>query len=207
MNVKGLILLTGQYGTSHKEVGKKLSNLANKKLKHLTKIQPITRFYSIEKELWDIANGSEAFFEKLNDQERDKIWRKAFCEIQKQIKKDNPVFPIVSLHVVYLWKKRFFSCVDWDFLTTIQPSVIVTLIDDIYDIQGRIATSQKKGVRIPEEDRSLFAILSWRLREIHTCNLIAKHLYVNPEHFPSVDKLLRKGDAFFSSNHNELEQV
>lgn len=202
MNVEGLILLTGQYGTSHEEVGKKLSNLVSKRLPTPTTIQPISKFYSIEKELWEIAGGSEAFFEKLNDQDRDKIWFEAFLKIQRQIKADNPVFPILSLHVVYLWKKRFFSCVDWDLLTTIQPSVIVTLIDDIYDIQGRIATSQKKGVRIPAEDRSLFAILSWRLREIHTCNLIAKHLYVNSEYFPSVDNLLRKGNASF-----ELEQV
>lgn len=206
MIIPGLILLTGQYGTSHEEVGKKLSNLVDKRLSELSKIQPISKFYSIEKELWDIAGSSEAFFEKLNDQDRDKIWLQAFLKIQRQIKKDNSLFPILSLHVVYLWKKRFFSCVDWDFLTTIQPAVIVTLIDDIYDIKGRIEESQQPAVRMNEEDRSLFAILSWRLREIHTCNLIAKHLYVNPERFPSIENLFRKESMLFSATHSEIEQ-
>ncbi|MBI3753492.1 MAG: hypothetical protein HY266_05510 [Deltaproteobacteria bacterium] len=207
MSIPGLILLTGQYGTSHEDVGNNLSNLANKKLKHLSRVQPISKFYSIEKELWDIGGSSEAFFEQLNDQDRDKIWLQAFLKIQRQIKQDNPLFPILSLHVVYLWKERFFSCVDWDILTTLQPSVIVTIIDDIYDIKGRIETNQQSAVRMNEEDRSLFAILSWRLREIHTCNLIAKHLYVNPEHFPSIDNLLRKENISSSINLNELEQV
>lgn len=207
MSAPGLILFTGQYGTSHEEVGKKLSDLVSRRLSGLSKIQPISKFYSIEKELWTIAGGSEAFFEKLNDQERDKIWLEAFLKIHQQIKKDNPIFSILSLHVVYLWKKRFFSCVDWDFLRTIQPTVIVTLIDDIYDIKGRIETSQQPAVRMNEEDRSLFAILSWRLREIHTCNLIAKHLYVNPERFPSIENLFRKENMPFSVTYSEIEQI
>lgn len=209
MSAQGLILLTGQYGTSHGEVGKKLSNLANEKLKHLTIVQPISKFYSIEKELWDNENDSEAFFEKLSDQDRDERWLKAFLKIQSQIKNDNALFPILSLHVVYLWKKRFFSCVNWDFLTIIQPSVIVTLIDDIYDIKGRIEESQQLRVGMNEEDRSLFAILSWRLREIHTCNLIAKHLYVNNENFPSCDKLLHQTVSYNNDYHlqNEIQQV
>ncbi|MBU4492114.1 MAG: hypothetical protein KKD69_06590, partial [Euryarchaeota archaeon] len=156
------------------------------------------------------AGSSEAFFEQLDDQDRDKNWLQAFLKIQRQIKKDNPLFPILSLHVVYLWKKRFFSCVDWNILTTLQPSVIVTLIDDIYDIKGRIETNQKAAVTMNEDDHSLLAILSWRLREIHTCNLIAKHLYVNPERFPSIDNLLlRRTESmlFDVTCLDEIEQI
>jgi hypothetical protein len=201
-----IILLTGQYGTSHAEVSAHLRWLASERLHHLTSLHPIACSYSVEDEIWDLTGGPEAFFELPNDSERDDIWNEAFVRVRAKIDRESPVFAFVSLHVVYLWKKRFFSSVDWDRLLTIQPRAIVTLIDDVYDISTRIAEGQERdGVRVPGGGYPLQEILAWRLREIHTSSLIAKHLRVNPEGFPSIDRFL--ADSNRNSRHIERREL
>lgn len=186
-----VILLTGQYGTSHDIVGNTLCNLANERLRDLSRIQPISKFYSIDKEIWKITGGSQVFFDFPTDNERHEAWKRAFSTIKAKIEHENPVFAIISLHVINYWKGRFFSCVDWDYLITIKPRVIITIIDDIYDIHTRIIETQRsRGVTIPEGQYNLLEILSWRLREIHTCNLFSKHLFINPGLFPSIKMFL-----------------
>lgn len=204
-----VILLTGQYGTSHHKVAETLCGLAKKRLKGLTKIQPLMEFYSLEDKVWEVTGTPEAFYELPNDSERDELWKDAFSTIKAKIENDNPVFAIVSLHVVYFWKERFFSCVDWDRLVTLEPRVILTLVDDIYDIHERILSDQqRRGAQVPGGRYSLLEILSWRMREVHTCNLLAKHLFVNPELFPSIDRFLQnKTKTNQDISRHELEQI
>ena len=201
-------LITGQHGTSHEKVADTLCNIVNEKEKSDYSIS-VAKSYSLDKEIWSLAGSPEVFFEWPDDKKRDDVWIEAFLKIQDKIKKDNPLFAFISLHVVYLWKKRFFSCVDWDHLITIQPKVILTLIDDIYDIHTRVVNSQKAhGAKIPKGSYNLFEILSWRLREIHTCNLIAKHLFVNPECFPYTDRFIKEEKITRLQHlHNEIKQV
>lgn len=204
-----VLLLTGQYGTCHSTVGNTLCRMASEKLAHLTTVQPIARFYSVEQQIWLLTGAPEVFFELPNDAERDQLWHDAFTTIRSKIEEENPLFAFLSFHAVHFWKKRFFSCVDWDRLLTIQPQVILTLVDDIYDIHTRITEDQtRKGVGIPRGQLTLQELLSWRLREIHTCNLIAKHLRVNPEWFPSVERFLKnRAKQIRGLDRRELDQI
>lgn len=212
-----VILLTGQYGTSHKTVADTLRKMAEKTVadtlrkraeEELSLIpdQPIVMTYSIDDALWKCSNGPTAFFKLPNDKMRDEYWQDAFSLIKRDILNDNPVYAIVSLHIVYFWEKRFFSCVDWDRLMSLQPRVILTLIDDIYDIYNRIVADHKRGSVISDGKISISDILSWRIREIHTCNLLAKNLYVKRELFPSIDSLLNKPDVIRSTKIPNLEE-
>ena len=189
-----VIFLTGQYGTSHREVCDGLCRVATEKLGHHSRMQPIAKPYSVEEHIWRIAGSSEAFFELPNDSERDEVWRDAFSRVKAEIERDDPIFAFVSLHAVYLWKKRFFSSVDWDGLLTIEPNVIVTLVDDIYDTCCRIRQQQVAHGVVEGGGYTLQEILSWRLREVHTSVLIAKHVRVNPEWFPSLEGYLEHHD-------------
>ena len=200
-----VILLTGQYGTSHEVVARSLCTLIQEH-----QPQSTAAYYSVEDEIWDILP-ADSFFELQTDRERDTYWHRAFSRVKRKIDDAAPRFAFVSVHAVYLWKKRFFSCLDWDRLLTIPVRVILTLIDDVYDVHVRIASQQAAdGGRIPDERLSLQEILGWRSREIQTCNLLAKHLRVNPHWFPTTERFLRDGaeapeDA--GINVRELGQV
>lgn len=195
MNSK-VILLAGQYGTSHKTVANTLCKMANERLSPTT-WQPIAKTYSIDDEVWERSGGPTAFFKLPNDKMRDAYWQDACSLIERDILKDNPVYAIVSLHIVYfgVGEKRFFSCVDWDRLMSLKPRVILTLIDDIYDIYTRIIAEHKSDAVISGGKIIISDILSWRIREIHTCNLLAKHLYINRKMFPSINSLLSSPDV------------
>ena len=200
-----VILLTGQYGTGHEEVSRTLEKMASSRLARLSKVQPIIKMYSIEKRIWKTVT-PEAYFELATDEERDKVWYNAFAKVSRQIKEDNPFFAIVSAHIVNYWKSRFFSSVNWDCLLTLRPKVILTLIANVYDIYHRIVEAQGKGEKIPQGRYSLPEIMSWRTREIHTCNLLAKHLYVsNLDLFPSVGGFLR--DERASDHYQVIEEL
>ena len=119
-----VILLTGQYGTSHEVVARSLCTLIQEH-----QPQSTAAYYSVEDEIWDILP-ADSFFELQTDRERDTYWHRAFSRVKRKIDDAAPRFAFVSVHAVYLWKKRFFSCLDWDRLLTIPVRVILTLIDE-----------------------------------------------------------------------------
>lgn len=183
------VLITGQYGTKHNMV-------VNALVKEVEKIHgkcdqfgsPIITYESIEETIKKerIEEDLPAFFNLPTDFTRQAMWDDAAKTIKVKFDKTKFNHKILSLHTVYYWEGRFFSLVNWELLLSFSPTVIVTLIDDIYDIWGRIKDEQTSGITgIPEGEYSLPVILSWREREIFQSSIIAKHLYLNPNYYPA----------------------
>ncbi|HHT9125152.1 MAG TPA: hypothetical protein ACFYD6_04955 [Candidatus Brocadiia bacterium] len=183
------VLITGQHGVKHEDVADALVKQVNEIYGKRGLVgEPIIAHESIERAIKvRVGDDLPVFFRLPTDFERQKIWDDVSNVIKLRFEKTHPrppVHKIISLHAIYYWEGRFFSLINWELLLSLSPTVIVTLIDDIYDIYGRIKQDQKNGViGIPGGEYSLPVILSWREREILQTFTISKHLYLDPEYY------------------------
>jgi hypothetical protein len=83
------------------------------------------------------------------------------------------------MHGEYYRNRQIFSCFSWDFLLRFSPDVIVTLIDDVFDIKYRIDAKEKE--LNTKSSMDLGEILLWRSCEINLGDEIAHNLYLDAE--------------------------
>lgn len=178
--------MTGQTGTCKRQLACDLASLlaTQNGISSALKDEPaksFVRVYQIEDYL---PHSLRSFLEDYNAQYRETAWDHALTKIYDQIRDEKPKYAFLLLHYFYFRNGRIFSAVNWDKLTPFHPSIVFTLIDDIFDIWQR--------VRNQEHDYptgsvlSLQDILQWRNVEIAGSRQLASNLYVNPKSF-SVD--------------------
>src|SRR5207247_9866808 len=93
---------------------------------------------------------------------------------------EKPEHVFLSLHAVLYRDNNFFTCLDESLIAEYCPSVIVTFIDDIYDIIYRVNV-QRERVLKTRSRITLPEALSWRSAEVMVGDIIARGLYVDPD--------------------------
>jgi len=108
------------------------------------------------------------------------LWRTAFKQILEEISGVPPQHDVfVSVHACYYHTgtQEYFTTVDERLLGQFQPDVVITLIDDIYDVYWRLSEPGGLYDPIPNVEtvrhfERLSQILQWRSNEI----LLTDHL-------------------------------
>jgi hypothetical protein len=116
----------------------------------------------------------------------EKLWLDAFENILTKVKKiqsENARTPIfINLHSCYLHKrtKEYIALLQIDKLKMLNPKMVITLIDDIYDIHHRL--TKFGGIycgieaSMVEMIQRYFRLLDWRSKETMMARFIANHL-------------------------------
>ena len=116
----------------------------------------------------------------------EKLWLDAFEKIYIKVKKiqsDNPQTPIfINLHSCYLHNrtKEYIALIKIDKLKMLNPKMVITLIDDIYDIHHRLTKlgGIYSGIEASMVDmiQRYFRLLDWRSKETMMARFLANHL-------------------------------
>ena len=168
-----------------------------------TDVKKFIASYSVEKEIESILEGPiTPFLEKFTQENRNTIWRAAFRKVLEKVNNDSPSHALLEFHNLFLRNGNFFSCVDWDLVMQFRPTIIITLIDDIYDVWQRVNDREKKLKT--DSYFELSEILSWRTAEITAAETLAKNLFVNPETHSITPEILRE---LQSSQFRRLAQL
>jgi len=189
------VLFLGTTGINKKEIVTKCAEIAyEQKFKHDGKApnaETYLRVFDLDKMIREKIGGAPgyaAFLDNPNRDAQNDLWNQTFGDILNEVggyQKEPHVFLI--LHGVYYRSKNYFSCIDRNLLLKFHPTVIVTLIDDAYDVSYRVK-EREKAIETGSTC-SFDEAIEWRTVEILMGDILARSLYVDP-----VDFLLTKED-------------
>ncbi len=179
------VVFTGQTGVEKDDVMRAVAKMAAKKegLPENLQNQYTREFigcYSVEAKISEILEGRiRAFLNNFYAREQQNVWNRAFQKCLEEVNKGKPKpkHAFLSFHSLYRRHGQFFSCLNWDLIRQFQPSVFVTLIDDVFDVRARVREREEKV-----ETKSSFPLselLSWRSSEILMTECLAQNLYPN----------------------------
>lgn len=109
--------------------------------------------------------------------ERSMLWREACHRLAEEINNEGETDTIgVFLHGYYWHEGELFQHIDLSALRSLKPTLVVTLIDDVFDVHTRILNREKAHGRDASKI-SLPQLLTWRSVEISIGDIIAQNLF------------------------------
>jgi len=153
----------------------------------------------IEKEL-ELEKGGYAqygaYLSKTAQEEQQSDWS-AICEkILDGIDSVQPTHTFLLTHAVYFRKKEFRSIIDLNLIRRFRPTVVLTLIDDAYDVSDRI--SRREQMAGTGSACSFAEAIEWRTVETMIGDLISRNIYLP-------DGILKGISSDHSTAFKELE--
>jgi hypothetical protein len=100
------------------------------------------------------------------------LWHECFQEIVDSVDAEKPRHVFVSMHGAYLRRRLYFSCLDLGLIRSFAPDVIITMIDDVYDVVKEISRREKEEGRTASKC-SLLEALEWRSVETMIGGLVS----------------------------------
>ncbi len=115
-----------------------------------------------------------AYLDNPNPQVQQRIWDRFCQEILEKIETSKPKHVFLLVHGTYYRNKRYFSRLNWNLLRKFRPSIIITLIDDAYDVQQRIALVESE---LETRSKCTFGeAIEWRTVETMIANILSENL-------------------------------
>ena len=132
--------------------------------------------YHIEEEIKAFTSTPtiQPFLDRLDALGRRATWRQVVSErILGPLKHDPPENVLLSGHAFFYRNSHFFTPLDWKLLKSFGPTIVLTLIDDCYDVVARINVIREKKGPTTQSKVNLAEALLWRSVEISAADLIA----------------------------------
>lgn len=118
-----------------------------------------------------------------------RVFDKALKDVAKHIGEGHDVFFTFHACLYHLSTREYICCVDFDRIRKLQPSQVITLVDDLYDVKARLSDpgglcgGHMSEDSILDHILKLLLILDWRAFEMTLSEQIArqvgvKHHYV-----------------------------
>lgn len=158
---------------------------------HFFKLEEeIQKIYFEENEIEKSHQNTEIWIKEilcLPNPKFKNLWNSALNNIAVKVeeiknKKSNDII-ILNMHACYYHRKteEYFSSLDFDKLSKLQPDIIINLIDDIYDVYHRLSQPGTiyHNVSIISKSQSIFRLiklLDWRAKEILNSRLLGNNL-------------------------------
>jgi len=138
------------------------------------------RIYDVDNRIKEnLLDGYTSFMDGDIIERQKIIWKKELETIIAEIDQEKPEHVFLSIHGVYYRFNNYFSIIDNITLAKFRPTVIITLIDDIYDVADRVT---KKEIQYKTNSScNLSEALGWRTVETLMADKIAENLYLNPK--------------------------
>lgn len=182
------ILFTGQAGAEKSALAISLANHflrengINRSVEDSTAadiIRPLIAVREVEDQKWGGFPDLRSFLDSSDDFWKRYIWRDTLARILDDLARPPiPQNQFLLIHCYYYRRGRYFTAHNAHLLRRFSPDMVVTLIDDIYDVWQRI---EGRETELPEERRSHFSLeelLTWRDIEISASAQLAATLGV-----------------------------
>ena len=135
--------------------------------------------------------GYPSFMDNHIREKQIEIWKEEFEKILTEIEQKHPKNVFLSTHAVYYRYNNYFSMLDQNMLSKFQPDMIITLIDDIYDVSKNV--TQKEIEYHTNSSCTLSEALSWRTVETLMADNLSENLLKEkiPHHVVAVKHNVR----------------
>jgi hypothetical protein len=173
------VLVLGTSGVEKRQYIHKITDISDSKSNVYDLDQQIK-----QEEHGGSRSGCTTFLDNPNTERQRAISNRYLSRILDELGSYSPKPPhrFLLIHSVYFRNQNYFSLVDHDLLREYQPDIIITLIDDFYDIARRI--NQKERELTTSSEVGFEDVLGWRNTEIMMGDLLSKQLLKYPiEHF------------------------
>jgi len=135
----------------------------------------------------------QPFLDRVDAPGRRATWRQVVSEQILDPLKDEPSdHAILSMHAFFYRNNHFFTPIDWSSLKVFNPTAILTLIDDCYDVVARVNVVREKKGPTTQSNISLGEALLWRSVEMSAADLIANSFGV-PHYVLAVKQPIETG--------------
>jgi len=180
------VLFLGTAGTGKKDVLEKVGNIICKEkfglregLKHEDAEKHIC-IYDLDNKIKENLGRGYASFMDNNERDRQKdVWKKQMEDILEDLNKKKPQHTFLAIHGVYYRYNNYFSLMDLNLIAKFSPDIIITFIDDIYDISDKITKEEKRNRT--NSSCTISEALGWRTVETLIGDIIAGHLFIDPK--------------------------
>jgi len=171
-------VFTGITGVGKEDIARKLAceaakqhgfiaNLTDSRTKKFIQVQ------SVEHEIKNALGDLRPFLDQILPQERSRRWKEAMTRIMERVA--NAEHTLLCLHNVFYRRSNFYTCTDWDLLRAYQPTIFITLTNDLYDVWETINARERQFST--NSYFHLADILAWRSAETSATESIAQNLY------------------------------
>lgn len=123
----------------------------------------------------NLLDGYTAFMDDDVREKQIELWKKELESILSEIEKDKPEHVFLSCHGVYYRYNNYFSIISHSELAKFSPDVIITLIDDIYDVSDKVTTKELEYRT--NSSCNISEALGWRTVETLMADKTAEILY------------------------------
>ncbi len=139
------------------------------------------RAYQLEEEIK--AHGNiptiQPFLDSLSAKGRLETWREVMKKrVLDPLEKTPAEHVFLSAHGFFYRNNHYFTAIDWPSLEAFEPTIVLTLIDDCYDVASRVSVVREKEGPRTQSEITLLEALTWRSVEISVGDLIARSLSV-----------------------------
>lgn len=180
------VLFLGTTGLKKNSVLSKIADIALKEkfelktgIKHQDANRHIQIFDVDERIKHNLGKGYSSFMDDHVREQQKELWIKEINKILKEIEQAKTEHVFLSIHGTYYRYNNFFSMFDMSILARFKPTIIITLIDDIYDVSQKV--TEKEQEYKTNSSCTLSEALSWRTVEILMGDNLSEHLFINPE--------------------------
>lgn len=138
------------------------------------------QYITVEREIVDLMGSRlpgtfERYLDSFNQERQTTLWQQALDRILDRLERERPEHVFLSVHCTFYRNSRFFSPLDWNRLRAFKPDVLVTLIDDVYDVWNRV--NQREHRAPAGSYLRLREIAAWRSVEVMVSDLLAQQMY------------------------------
>ena len=119
----------------------------------------------------------QPFLDNLDAEARLRTWQEVMKrQILDPLETSSPDHVFLAMHALFYRNNNFFTPVDWSLLRAFQPAVVLTLIDDAYDVASRVTVVRETQGPRTQSSISVAEALLWRSAEVSTADLVARSL-------------------------------
>ncbi len=139
------------------------------------------RAFHIEDEIKDFTHNAtiQPFLDNLDAEARLRTWQDVMTQRVLQPLEESPSeHVLLSMHAFFYRNNNFFTPIDWSLLSKFGPDVVVTLVDDAYDVASRVTIARETRGPKTQSTLTVAEALVWRSAEVSTADLLARSLGV-----------------------------
>lgn len=173
------IVLTGTTGVEKTAVARAVASLAARERGLPPDLNdPLTKkfiqVFDVEQDIKrELGGDIRPYLDHFVPRERREYWRQAASAILDSAAAVEHC--ILSFHNLLYRSSIFSDVIDWSLLLRYQPTLFVTLIDDVYDVWQRVVDREDKFRT--NTFLNLSELLAWRTAEISATATLAQNLY------------------------------
>lgn len=133
--------------------------------------------------------GYTAFMDSNVRDDHITAWKTELEMILKEINQTKPKNVFLSAHAVYFRYNNYFTMINQNTLTKFHPDIIITLLDDIYDVSKKVADREKTSGT--NSSCTLSEALGWRTVETLMADYLAENLFIDAKSMEINPELLK----------------